>query len=262
MLDGKIVLISSLSAGLSTRLAIEATRAGAQVIVTQQPGERLEAGLAEIAAEQVPREVVSFPGDCRNRDQCHWVVEQSIQRFGRIDALIVGAGSEVGTLGPVESADLDAWRGLFDENFFAPVALIQEVLPHMRTQRSGRIVNVSAIAARRPVAGHAGYAASKAALACATAYLAMECSKWGISVNTAFLGWTWGSATAARVKRLANDLGTTVAALKSEITEGIPLGYIPEEADCARTVLMLLSGPAAVMTGASIDINGGEFIPL
>lgn len=262
MLDGKIVLISSLSAGFSTRLAIEATRAGAQVIVTQQPGERLDAALAEIAAEHLSREVISFPGDCRNRDQCHWVVEQSIQRFGRIDALVVGAGSEIGIVGPVESADLNAWRGLFEENFFAPMALIQEVLTPMKALRSGRIVNISAIAARRPVAGHAGFAASKAALACAAAYLAMECGKWGISVNTAFLGWTWGSATAARVKRLADELGTTVAALKSDITESIALGYIPEEADCARTVLMLLAGPAAVMTGAFIDINGGEFIPL
>lgn len=262
MLDSKIILISGLSAGFSARLAVEATLAGAQVIVTQQPGGRLDAALAGIAAEQLSREVVCFPGDCRHQDQCHWIVEQSMQRFGRIDALVVGAGSEIGILGPMESADLNGWRALLEENFFGPMALIQEVLPHMKVQRSGRIVNVSAIAARKPMAGHAGFACSKAALACASAYLALECGKWGISVNTAFLGWTWGSATVNRIKRLADELGTTVAALKSDITESIALGYIPEEVDCARSVLMLLSDAAAVMTGASIDINGGEFIPL
>lgn len=262
MLDGKVVLISSLGTGFSTRLAVEATRSGARVVVTQRPGQRLQDALAQITAEGLPEEIVCFPGDPRSKDQNRWVAEQTIQRFGQIDALITGAGAELGVLAPVESSDLTAWRSLLEDNFIAPLALIQEVLPHMKARRSGRIVNINAIAARKPVPGYAGFAASKAALACASAYLAMECGKWGISVNSVFIGWTWGSATASRLKQLADELGTTVAALKSHMTESIALGYIPEEADCARTVLMLISEPAAVVTGASIDINGGEFIPL
>lgn len=262
MLDSKVVLISSFMSGLTARLAIEATLLGAQVVVTQRPGEKLEAALAGLAEHKLPRPVACFPAEPRKADECRWVVQQALAKYGRIDALIAGAGGELGVLGPVESADLGSWRALMEENFFTTLTLIQEVLSHMKERRSGRIVTLNAVAARKPVAGYAGFAASKAALACATGYLASECGRWGIGVNSVFMGWVWGSATADRFKSLAAELGTTVAKLKSDITEGIPVGYIPEEADCAKAILLLLADTAAVVTGASLDISGGEFIPL
>ena len=262
MLNGKVVLISNFTSGLTTRLALEATLLGAQVVVTQRPGERLQSALDSLAEQELVRPVACFPANPRKADECRWVVQQALTKFDHIDALIAGAGGELGVLGPVESTDLASWRALMEENFFATLTLIQEVLPHMKERRSGRIVTLNAVAARKPLAGYAGFAASKAALACATAYLASECGRWGIGVNSVYMGSVWGSATADRFRNLAGELGTTVAKLKSDITEGIALGYIPEEADCARAILLMLTDAAAVVTGASLDINGGEFIPL
>ena len=262
MLDGKVVLISSFTIGLTTRLALEATRLGAQVVVTQRPGERLQAALDALTEHPPAKPVACFPADPRKPDECRWVVQQALAKFGQIDALIAGAGGELGVLGPVGSADLGSWRALMEDNFFAPFTLIQEVLAPMKERRSGRIITLNAVAARKPLTGYAGFAASKAALACATGYLAAECGRWGIGVNSVFLGWVWGAATADRFKNLASELGTTVAKLKSDITEGIPLGHIPDEADCASAILLLLADGAAVVTGASLDINGGEYIAL
>ena len=262
MLDGKVVLISSFTTGLTMQLAIEATRSGAQVIVTQRPGEKLQSALDLLAEQKLARPVACFPADPRKADECRWVVQQTLAQFGRIDALITGGGVEFGVLGPTESADLTSWRALMEENFFATLTLVQEVLPPMKERRTGRIVCINAIAARKPVAGFAGFAASKAALACATAYLATECGRWGISVNSVFMGWVWGSATATRFKNLAKELSSTVAKLKSDISDGIPLGYIPEQVDCARAILLFLDDSAAVVIGASLDINGGEFVSL
>ena len=262
MLDGKVVLISNFTAGLTARLAVEAAAIGAQVVVTQRPGEKLQAALESLAEHDLPKPVACFPADPRKTDECRWVVQQALAKFGQVDALIAGAGGELGVLGPVESADLNSWRALMEENFFAALTIIQEVLPHMKERRAGRIVTLNAVAARKPIAGYAGFAASKAALASVTGYLATECGRWGIGVNSVFLGWVWGSATADRFKNLAAEIGTTVAKLKADITEGIPVGYIPEESDCARAILLLLTDSAAVVTGASLDISGGEFIPL
>ena len=262
MLDGKVVLISGFTTGLTMRLALEAAQSGAQVIVTQRSGEKLQAVLDTLGEHKVPKPIVCFPAEPRKADECRWVVQQALAKFGQIDAVIAGAGGELGVLGPVESADLASWRGLMEENFFATLTLIQEVLPHMKVRRSGRIVTLNAVAARKPVAGYAGFAATKAALASVTGYLASECGRFGISVNSVFLGWVWGTATAERFKNLAAEMGTTVTKLKADITEGIPVGYIPEEGDCARAILLMISDSASVMTGASLDISGGEFIAL
>src|SRR5262249_32972568 len=158
------------------------------------------------------------------------LIEQCLHRFGQIDALIAGTGTEVGVLGPIESADLRSWRAQMEDNFFAALTLIQAGLPSINERPGGGGLCLNTTARRKPFSGFAGVAASKAALACATGYLAHECGKWGIGVNSVYLGWVWGPATASGIEGLAQKLGTTVAELKSNITENIPLGYIPEEA--------------------------------
>jgi len=139
--------------------------------------------------------------------------------------------------------------------------LVQAVLPHMKHRRGGAIVNVNSQVVHKPLAGQGGYACSKAALACATSYLALECGKYGIRFNSVFLGWMWGPAVAGYFEGMAKELKTTVQALKQNVTDGIALGIIPEDRECAKSVLYLISDYASVVTGASLDVNGGEYLP-
>jgi len=260
LLKDKVVIVSGIGPGLGVHLATLAAEEGASVVLAGRTAAKLQMAEHAIRDRGLDSAVLKLPTDIARAADCRALAERAMERFGRIDALINSAYVP-GTLGPVETADLDDWRATFDVNLFGTLNLVQAVLPHMKHRRSGAIVNVNSQVVHKPLAGQGGYAASKAALACATSYLALECGQYGIRFNSVFLGWMWGPAVAGYFQGMASELQTTVEALKQKVAGNIALGRIPEDRDCAKSVLYLVSDYAAVVTGASLDVNGGEFLP-
>ena len=260
LLEDKVVLVSGIGPGLGIHLATLAADEGAKLVVSARTADKLDSAERDVASLGLGTEVLKVPTDISRREDCRRLVDAAIARFGRVDVLINSAYI-AGTFRPVESADLDDWRKVFDVNVFGTLNLTQEVIPHMKHQHRGSIVNVNSQVTRKPLAGQGGYAASKAALACATSYLALECGKYGIRVNSVFLGWMWGPAVAGYFEGLAKELDTTVDALKAQVAENIPLGLIPPDRECARSIIYLASDFASVVTGAALDVNGGEYLP-
>jgi NAD(P)-dependent dehydrogenase (short-subunit alcohol dehydrogenase family) len=163
---------------------------------------------------------------------------------------------------PFEEADLNDWRKAMDVTLFGSLQMVKSVLPHMKTAGGGSIVNVSTMETRKPIAGHGSYVVPKVALSGATRQLAAELGKYGIRVNTAVMGWMWGTPVEGYVTYMAQQSGKTVDEVKAGISAGIALGHIPPDQDCAKSIILLLSDYACEVTGASLDINGGEFMPL
>jgi NAD(P)-dependent dehydrogenase (short-subunit alcohol dehydrogenase family) len=260
LLKDKVVVISGIGPGLGIHLAALSAAEGATVVLAGRTMSKLQGGERAIRELGLESPVLKVPTDISRAEDCRQLVQETIDRFGQIDGL-VNSAYVPGTLGPVESADLNDWRTTFDVNVFGTLNLIQATLPHMKQRRSGSIVNVNSQVVHKPLAGQGGYAASKTALACATSYLALECGKHGIRVNSVFLGWMWGPAVAGYFADLATELGTTVDALKQNVAENIALGIVPEDRECAKSVIYLLSDYASVVTGASLDVNGGEYLP-
>jgi NAD(P)-dependent dehydrogenase (short-subunit alcohol dehydrogenase family) len=260
LLEDKVVVVSGIGPGLGIHLATLAAQEGASVVVAARTVSKLDGAERAIRSLGLETRILKVPTDIAKPGDCSNLAEQVIRQFGRIDAL-VNSAYVPGTFGTVESANLDDWRATFEVNLFGSLNLVQAVLPHMKHQRRGAIVNVNSQVVRKPLAGQGGYAASKAALACATSYLALECGKYGIRVNSVFLGWMWGPAVAGYFEGMAGELKTTVEALKENVAEGIALGFMPEDRDCAKSVLYLISDYASVVTGASLDVNGGEYFP-
>ena len=114
---------------------------------------------------------------------------------------------------------------------------------------------------RKPLPYQAGYATSKAALAGATKMLARELGAHGIRVNSVYMGWMWGPPVEGFIAGEAKRRGVDAKKIVQEITRDIPLGKIPDDSDCANAVIFLASDLARVITGASLDVNGGEFMP-
>ena len=106
-----------------------------------------------------------------------------------------------------------------------------------------------------------GYSVSKSALTAATAQLALELGVSKIRVNSAYMGWMWGPPVENYLIDAAARQGTTVEALAATIAKSIPLGRIPDDAECAKAALFLVSDYAGAVTGAALDVNGGEFLP-
>lgn len=260
LLQDKVVIISGVGPGLGTHLGTLAAREGAKVVLAARTVSNLDSVEGAIRALRPDAQVLKVRTDITCRADCAELVGETVERFGRIDGLVNSAYIP-GTLSPVETADLDDWRMTFEVNLFGTLNLVQAVLPQMKRQGGGAIVNVNSQVVHKPLAGQGGYAASKAALAAATSHLALECGKYGIRVNSVFLGWMWGPAVEGYFKALAQELRTTVEALKQNVSEHIALGIIPEDSECAKSVLFLISDYASVVTGASLDVNGGDFFP-
>ncbi len=262
LLKDKIVVISGIGPGLGVKLAVEAAREGARgLVVAARTAEKPDDAEARIAALGVDCDVLKMRTDIADRAQCRQLATQAIERFGRIDALVNSAFAHGTFPEPVEEADLDGWREVFDTNVFGTMALTQEVVPYMKRQRGGAIVMINSQATRKPFAGESGYAISKGAIAVAAKYLARELGVHGIRANSIHIGWMWGVPTQTYFRMTAAERGVPEAQLIESIASHVALGRLPTDDDCARAALFLVSDYACAVTGATLDANGGDFMP-
>lgn len=262
LLSNKVVIVSGIGPGLGVKLAVEAAREGARaVVLAARTAAKLDDAQARIHELGAECEVLKCVTDITDRAQCSQLAQETVARFGRIDALVNSAFVHGNFPEPVESADLDGWRAVFDTNLVGTMTITQEVAAHMKTQRSGAIVMINTQAVRKPFVGEAGYAVSKGALAVAVKYLAKELGPYGIRANTIHMGWMWGAPVQGYVRHAAAEHGVPEEQIVAPIAANIALGHIPTDDDCARAALFLVSDYAKAITGAALDANGGDFMP-
>jgi NAD(P)-dependent dehydrogenase (short-subunit alcohol dehydrogenase family) len=263
LLKDKIVIVSGIGPGLGVKLAVEAAREGAAgVVCAARNAGKLDDAEARIRALGVKCEVLKQVTDITDRAACERTVAATLQRFGRIDVLLNSA-YDAGPMDNASTAAVGGWlEGPLKTNVIGTLQLTQAVVPQMKQQRGGAIVMINTMAVHLvPPGGGAGYAASKGALAVAVKYLAQELGRDNIRVNSVFMGWMWGAPVQDYVQKSAAQMNIPEDKLKSKIAAGIPLGRIPTDDECARAALMLASDYASAVTGASLDANGGAWMP-
>lgn len=262
LLRDKIVVVSGIGPGLGVKLAVEAAREGAAgIVVAARSMEKLQDAEQRIREVNSDCVVLRQITDIRDRGQCDRLAARAVERFGRIDAL-VNSAFEHGAMDHASTADLDSWQGPLQTNLLGTLRLTQAVLPAMKSRGTGAIVMINTMAVRQvPPLGEAGYAASKAALATSAKYLAQELGPQGIRVNTVHMGWMWGAPVQGYLAWQAGESGVSLESLQAQIAAGIPLRRIPTDDECARAALFLVSDYASAVTGASLDVNGGAYMP-
>ncbi len=198
-IDGKVAIVTGASEGIGAACAAELARAGARLSLTA----RSQPGLERVA----PPGALTTAGDLTLAETRRRVVERTIERFGSIDILVNNAG--VGSYVPSWCAPMEDARRLMELNFFAPLEMVQLVVPHMRARRYGAVVNVSSIGGKMTLPWATLYSASKYALGSLTEGLRMELRRDGIStmlvcpafVKTGFQQHVLGGAAPADVIR-------------------------------------------------------------
>jgi NAD(P)-dependent dehydrogenase (short-subunit alcohol dehydrogenase family) len=138
--------------------------------------------------------------------------------------------------------------------------LTMAAVKEMTSKSQGAIVMINSLITKKPLPTQGGYAASKGALATATKILAKELGPKGIRVNSVFMGWMWGPPVEMYINYTAESMGVKPDEIIQGVTKDIPLGIIPDDSDCANAALFLISDLAKVITGANLDVNGGEFM--
>ena len=174
-LSGRVVLVTGAARGIGRTIAETFAREGAHVVAMDLDADAL-AGM-----EQDSHAALALPCDITDPAQVREAVAAIEERFGRLDVLINNAG--INAEGPLESFDPELWDRLFAVNVRGVLNTCQAVIPLMKRQRAGRIINAASFAAVIPSVDAAAYGASKAAVVQMTRVLASELGPWGITVN-------------------------------------------------------------------------------
>lgn len=256
MLAGKTVIITGVGPGMGRKLALGAAAQGARVALAARNAAFIGGVAGEIAA--AGGEALALPTDVSDMAGCAALAARTAEQFGRIDGLVNSAYYHP-HWSDFEGADLEDWAKAYDVACMGALRMVRAVLPHMKAQGGGSIVNISTLAMRKPMIGEGGYAIAKAGLSQATRQLAVELGKYGVRVNQTVMGWMNGAPVQGYIDSMVR-MGRERAAVEGEIIARIPLGRIPPDQDCAKAVIFLLSDMASEMTGAALEVNGGEWV--
>lgn len=258
ILRDEVVLISGVGPGLGRHLALRAAAEGAKVVMAARSNEVMDDVAERIAASG--GEAIGLACDVRREEDVARVVETAVDRFGTVTGVVNSAYGHPGFDDLLSTPEKQLRRAL-DITLFGALNVARAAAGPMREAGRGSIVNVGTMATRKPQRGEAGYAVSKAALSMATRYLALELGEHGIRVNQAVLGWLDGPGVRFYLQMTAQERGVTEQDVYDEIAARNPLGRIPTDEACAGAILYLLSPYASEVTGATLDVNGGEHIP-
>jgi 3-oxoacyl-[acyl-carrier protein] reductase len=250
-LHDRVVLITGASTGIGAAAALAFARAGCKLALHYNAS-AAEAQAVASAANAAGADTVLAQGDLGQSDAVARIVATAMERFGRIDVLINNAG---GMLGRRSIADYSEshLQEVLALNVTQVVLFVQEVVPIMRRQGGGSIINVSSIAARTGGAGGAVlYAAAKGFISTATHGWARELAAENIRVNAVSPGV---------VTTPFHDRYSTPAQLEA-MRATIPMGRLGTADECAGTFLYLASETlSGYVTGQIVEVNGGQYMP-
>lgn len=247
-LDNKVALITGGSRGIGAACAILLARAGANVVITYQKNER--------AANQVLKKILSLNKkaiavkcNIENFKEVKRAVSIIIGRFHKIDILVNNAG--VWTESPIENLSDKLWDETLNINLKGTMNFCKAVVPYMKKQKAGRIINISSTAGQRGEAFHSHYAASKGGVIAFTKSIAVELIKHGIYVNCIAPGWVITDMTIPYLKSQKN---------KVKVISSIPRGVIATPEEIAGPVLFLASDLSNNIVGEVLNVNGGSVL--
>jgi NAD(P)-dependent dehydrogenase (short-subunit alcohol dehydrogenase family) len=256
LLRDRVAIVSGVGPGVGREVALAFAREGADVALAARTPAAVETLAAEVRA--LGRRACGVPTDIAKPDDCRRLVETASAELGGVDVLVNNAFL-THPWAPVETADFEDWKGIFDVNLFGSLRLSQLVLPYMKRQGGGSIVMVNTMSMRIIEPNVGGYASSKAALMTATQTLAKEVGPDGIRVNSVVPGYIWSDKMEAYFQHLANEQGRKYEEVHAEVANKTALHHIPDSAEIADAVLFFASDLSRGCTGQALDVNGGHY---
>lgn len=240
-----VVLVTGALAGIGRATALAFAREGARLAVSgrnQAAGDALVAELRQLGAE-----AVFLRADVRSEDEVRSLVDQTVERFGRLDAAVNNAGTE-GQPGPVVEQDALSYAATFDTNVLGVLLSMKHELRVMQAQGAGSIVNISSAYGKIGAAGASVYVASKHAVEGLTKSAALEVATTGIRVNAVAPG---------PVETGMLDRFTGGAEGRAWLTAQVPARRLGHVDEIAAAVVFVALGKSAFLTGQSISVDGG-----
>ena len=241
-----VALITGALTGIGRATALAFTRAGYRVVVSGRNADKGHALADELGG--LGAEAAFIQADVRSDDEVRRLIDETVQRFGRIDAAVNAAGTE-GTPGSITAQTAETYAATFDTNVLGTILSVKHELRAMLAQGTGSIVNISSTYGHRGAAGAPLYAASKHAVEGLTKSVALEAATAGIRVNAVAPGPT----DTAMLDRFTGS-----AEGKAAMAAGVPLGRAGDPEEIAELILFVASSKASFVTGQIFAAHGGK----
>ncbi len=245
-LEGRVAIVTGASRGLGKEAAEGLAEAGAKVVVAARRAQWLDPTVREF--EQRGFDVFDQICDIASEEQTQALAAAALARYGRVDILVNNAGVSWGAT--YEETPLDAWRKVLETNVIGTQFMTRAVLPSMRAQGYGKIVNIASImgliGVPKEILEASSYTASKGALIALTRELAVHYAPLGIRVNALAPGF-FPTRLSAGVVEHASD----------RIKSITPLGRLGEAGEMKGAVVFLAAPASDYITGQIIAVDGG-----
>jgi NAD(P)-dependent dehydrogenase (short-subunit alcohol dehydrogenase family) len=245
-MSSPVVLITGALTGIGRATAVAFAKEGAHVVVSgrrDEEGKKLVGEMRKLGAE-----LEFIRADVRHEEQVRKLIDETVERFGRLDVAVNSAGTE-GIPGPVTEQTAESYAATFDTNVLGTLLSMKHELRVMLAQGSGSIVNVSSTYGHTGAAGASIYAASKHAVEGLTKSAALEVAGTGVRVNVVAPG-------PIETGMLNRFTGTDER--KAGLVSRVPLKRVGRPEEIAQTIAFISSDKASFITGASYLVDGGK----
>jgi 3-oxoacyl-[acyl-carrier protein] reductase len=255
-LKNRVALVAASSQGLGLATAEAFAAEGCRIAMCSRNAKTLEAAAGKIRRQQ-HSEVLAEPVDVTDSAAVSRFVAAVAGKFGGVDICVTNAGGP-----PAKeflAASLGDWQRAIEANFLSTVYFAREVIPHMQRKRWGRIITITSITTKQPIAGLVLSNAVRAAVVGLVKSLANEFGRDGILVNNVGPGFT----ATDRLKELARSRSAASGRTEQEIFDAwaaeAPLKRLGEPRELAETIVWLASERASYVTGQTILVDGGMY---
>jgi len=253
-LKNKVALVAASSKGLGKAVAWGLAREGAKLVICARDKKNLEKTADDIF---LGTGVSVFPlsVDLTESDQINWLIDETLDLFGKVDILVTNAGGP--PPGDFKNLNETNWAEAVQLTLMSAVRLSKAVIPGMQKQKWGRIIHMTSVSVKQPISGLHLSNVIRPAVIGLTKSLALEYAKDNILVNAVCPGYFLTDRVKQLFQNKAKKSKKTITEVEKAIKAQIPLGRIGSPEELANLIAFLASDKASYITGSIIQADGG-----
>ena len=256
-LNDRIAIVTGGGQGLGAAICARLAHEGAQVVIADIKLENAQR-VAEEVTSVTGRKTLALACDVTNESQVAQLVSRTVGQFGRIDIVVSNAGIVLS--GPVEEFDLSKFQAVINVNLIGYFLCIKHVVPVMKAQRSGSIIQINSKSGKKGSFKNSAYAASKFGGIGLTQSVALEMAEFGVRCNSICPGNLLDSPLwkDSLFKQYAQNQGISEEAVRQKYIDQVPMKRPCTYEDVCNVVTFLASDQSSYMTGQAINVTGGQ----